>query len=480
MSRCRSSSIVSSVAWSVVLGLAVFGAVAAGSSPSRAETLTPPQQLAFDIYKELVEIDTTTATGDTGRAAEAMGARLRAGGFTGADVQVFHPAPNKGNLVARLRGSGARKPILLVAHIDVVPALREDWSVDPFKLTEKDGYYYARGSGDDKFMAASFIANLIRYRQDGYKPDRDIIVALETDEEILDADALGIQWLIKNHRDLIDAEFALNEGGGVGLKDGKAIRNSIQTSEKVSLSYQLEVKNKGGHSSLPSKDNAIYHLAEGLARLAKFDFPMKLNETTRIYFDRAAQFENEKTAADMRALLGERPDPAVVERLSTNAGFNAQLRTTCVATLLEGGHAVNALPQMARAKVNCRILPGEPVDEVKATLVRVLADDQIAVTQIGQPVVSPPSPLNKEIMAVIDKLSGEFWPGAVIVPVMSSGATDGSYLRNAGIPTYGHSGLAGDINDVRAHGRDERVLVKSFFAGDEYLYRLVKSLAGGS
>jgi len=472
MSRCRLSS--------VVFGLALFGAVVAGPRPSRAETLTAPQQLAFDIYKELVEIDTTTATGDTARAAEAMGARLLAAGFSDADVHVFKPAPRKGNLVARLRGSGARKPILLVAHIDVVPALREDWSVDPFKLTEKDGYYYARGSGDDKFMAASFVTNLIRYRQEGYKPDRDIIVALETDEEILDADALGIQWLIKNHRDLIDAEFALNEGGGVGLKDGKAIRNSIQTSEKVSLSYQLEVKNRGGHSSLPTKDNAIYHLAEGLARLAKFDFPMKLNETTRVYLERAAQFENDSTAADMRALLGERPDPAAVERLSANAGFNAQLRTTCVATLLEGGHAVNALPQMARAKVNCRVLPGEPVDEVKATLVRVLADDQIAVTQIGQPVVSPPSPLNKDIMAAIGKLSGEFWPGTVIVPVMSSGATDGSYLRNAGIPTYGHSGLAGDINDVRAHGRDERVLVKSFFAGDEYLYRLVKSLAGGS
>lgn len=464
----------------VAFGLALYAAAFGDPRPGRAEALTAPQQLAFDIYKELVEIDTTTATGDTARAAEAMGARLRAAGFSDADVHVFKPAPKKGNLVARLRGSGARKPILLVAHIDVVPALREDWSVDPFKLTEKDGYYYARGSGDDKFMAAAFVANLIRYRQDGYKPDRDIIVALETDEEILDADGLGIQWLIKNHRDLIDAEFALNEGGGVGLKDGKAIRNSIQTSEKVSLSYQLEVKNKGGHSSLPTRDNAIYHLAEGLARLAKFDFPVKLNETTRVYFERAAQFENEKTAADMRALLTERPDSGAVERLSASPVFNAQLRTTCVATLLEGGHAVNALPQMARAKVNCRILPGEPVDEVKATLVKVLADEEISVTQIGAPVVSPPSPLNKEILAAIDKLSGEFWPGAVIMPVMSSGATDGSYLRNAGIPTYGHSGLAGDINDVRAHGRDERILVKSFFQGDEYLYRLVKSLAGGS
>ena len=245
------------------------------SRPAAAEGLSPQQQLAFDIYKELIEINTVTATGDTARAAEAMAARLRAAGFADADVHAFSPAPRKGNLVARLRGTGARKPILLLAHLDVVPANREDWSVDPFKLTEKDGYFYARGSGDDKYMAAAFVTNLIRYKQEGYKPDRDIIVALETDEEILDRDALGIQWLLKNHRDLIDAEFALNEGGGVGLKDGKPIRNSVQTSEKVSLSYRLEVKNKGGHSSVPTKDNAIYHLAEGLVRLSKFSFPLE-------------------------------------------------------------------------------------------------------------------------------------------------------------------------------------------------------------
>jgi len=242
-----------------------------------AEGLTPPQQLAHDIYKELIEIDTTTATGDTARAAEAMAARLKAAGFPEADVRVLSPAPRKGNLVARLHGSGARKPILLLAHLDVVPAKREDWSVDPFKLIEQDGYFYARGSSDDKYMASSFVANLIRYRQEGYKPDRDIIVALETDEEILDADALGIQWLLKNHRDLIDAEFALNEGGGVGLTGGKPARNSVQTSEKVSVSFQLQVTNSGGHSSVPRKDNAIYQLAEGLTRLSKFDFPLRLN-----------------------------------------------------------------------------------------------------------------------------------------------------------------------------------------------------------
>ncbi|MGY4421685.1 acetylornithine deacetylase/succinyl-diaminopimelate desuccinylase-like protein [Bradyrhizobium sp. JR6.1] len=254
------------------------------ASGASAQGLTEQQQFARGIYQELVEINTTTATGDTQKAAEAMGARLRAAGFPEGDVHVFSPAPHKGNLVARLHGSGARKPILLVAHIDVVPALREDWSVDPFKLTEQDGYFYGRGSSDDKYMASAFITNLIRYKKESYKPDRDIIVALETDEEILDANGLGMQWLIKNHRDLIDAEFALNEGGGVGLKNGKAIRNSVQTSEKVSIGYQLTVKDRGGHSSLPRKDNAIYRLAEGLVRLSNYDFPMNLNETTRIYF----------------------------------------------------------------------------------------------------------------------------------------------------------------------------------------------------
>jgi acetylornithine deacetylase/succinyl-diaminopimelate desuccinylase-like protein len=455
--------------------------VAAPTASLRAEALSPQQQLAFDIYKELLEINTVTATGDTKQAAEAMAARLLAAGFAAGDVHAFSPAPRKGNLVARLRGTGARKPILLLAHLDVVPANREDWSVDPFKLTEQDGYYYARGSGDDKYMAAAFVANLIRYKQESYKPDRDIILALETDEEILDNNALGIQWLLKNHRDLIDAEFALNEGGGVGLKDGKAIRNSVQTTEKVTVSYRLDVKNRGGHSSIPVRDNAIYRLAEGLVRLSKFSFPQKFNETTRAYFERIAQFENEQTAADIRAVLSDKPDPSAMSftRLAANPGYNAQMRTTCVATMLEGGHAINALPQLATAKVNCRVMPGEPVEEVKATLERVLADDQIAVTQLGMPVLSAPSALHEEIMGKIEKLSQEFWPGAVVLPVMSAGATDGSYLRNAGIPTYGHSGLAGDINDFRAHGKDERVLVKSFFEGDEYLYRLVKMLSGG-
>src|SRR5919197_510315 len=372
-----------------------------------AQSLAPHQRLAHDIYKELVEINTVTATGDTAKAAEAMAARLRAGGFTGDEVRVFTPAPRKGNMVARLRGSGAKKPILLLAHIDVVEAKREDWSMDPFKPAEKDGYFYGRGSGDDKAMASIFVANLIRYRQEGYRPERDIIVALTTDEEIGDANKLGIQWLIANQRALIDAEFALNEGAGVGLKNGRPIRNGVQTSEKNYVDYSLEVKNSGGHISGPRKDNAIYRLAEGLARLGKYDFPIKLNETTRVWFER-----------------------------------------------------------------------GEPIAEVTATLKRVLADDAIEVKQAGDFGSAGPSPLRPDIMQPIEKLTAQFWPGIPVIPSMSTGATDSRFLRAIGIPAYGHSGLAGDIDDNRAHGRDERVPVKSFYEGLEYLYQLVKTFSG--
>jgi acetylornithine deacetylase/succinyl-diaminopimelate desuccinylase-like protein len=441
------------------------------------QTLSPNQQQARDIYKELVEINTVTPTGDTAKAAEAMAARLRAGGFAGADVQVFNPAPRKGNLVARLHGTGARKPILLMAHLDVVEARQEDWTVNPFKLLEEGGYFYGRGSGDDKFMAATFVANMIRYKQEGYKPDRDVILLLETDEEILDANAVGVQWMLKNHRDLIDAEFALNEGGGVGLKNGKTLHNNIQTSEKVPVNYSLEVDNSGGHSSLPRKDNAIYQLAEGLGRLSRYDFPVKLNETTRAWLERAAAQEDPRLGAAMNSVASGQSDPAAIALLSDVPAYNAQLRTTCVATMLEAGHAFNALPQSAQATVNCRVLPGEPIEEVLKTLVRVVDDVQIIVTPTWTHVYSKPSPLTPEILQAVERVTAEFWPGIPVIPTMSTGATDGSFLRNAGIPTYGTSGLAGDINDVRAHGKDERVLVKSFNDGQEYLYRLVKVLS---
>ncbi len=443
------------------------------------QTLSQQQQLARDIFKELIEINTTDSVGNTTIAAEAMAKRLKDGGFSAADVHVLGPHPRKGNLVARLRGTGARGPILLLAHLDVVEAKPEDWSVDPFVFLEKDGYFYGRGTSDDKAMAAIFVANLIRYKQEGFVPDRDIIVALTADEELLDVPTNGVVWLLKNHRNLIDAELALNEGAGVYLKNGMPFANRLQLSEKVFVTYRLEVKDRGGHSAVPRKDNAIYHLAEGLARLAKYDFPVKLSEATRVYFERMAALESGQDAEDMRAILRDPPDAAAAARLSTRPTYNAQLRTTCVATRLDAGHADNALPQTAHAVVNCRALPGEPVPAVQQTLVRVLANDKITVTQIGSYTLSPPSPLKSEIVQSIERLTAEFWPGVPVVPVMSTGATDSRFLRNAGIATYGHSGLAGEMFDGRAHGKDERLLVKSFFDGQEYLYRLVKALSSG-
>jgi acetylornithine deacetylase/succinyl-diaminopimelate desuccinylase-like protein len=434
-----------------------------------------PSATAREIYKELVEINTTDSpAGDNTRAAEAMARRLRDAGFAAADVQVVTPAPRKGNLVARLRGSGTRKPILLLAHLDVVAALREDWSLDPFVFTEKDGFYYGRGTSDDKAMAAIWIANLIRYKREGYVPDRDIIVALTSDEE--GGDHNGGDFLLAHHRDLIDAAYALNEGGGGFLKNGKPFVHNVQAAEKVYYDFTLEVRNKGGHSSRPVKDNAIYHLSEGLARLATFDFPVKLNEVTRAYFQRLAQAETGTTATDMRALAANPQDTGAARRLSQQAVYNAMMRSTCVATRLEGGHANNALPQLARANVNCRVLPDHDVADVRATLVRVLADTAIHVSEVPAARGAPASPLSEEVMRPVEQLTREMWPGIPVVPVMSTGATDGRSLRLGGIPTYGVSGLFGDIDDSRAHGRDERMGVKQFDDGREFLYRLVKAL----
>jgi acetylornithine deacetylase/succinyl-diaminopimelate desuccinylase-like protein len=461
---------------SSVLALAL-GAI--GVATAAPQNLAVRQQLARDIYEELVEIDTSQSVGDTFKAAEAMAARLKAAGFPDADVKTFQTAPKRGNLVVRLHGTGKRKPMLLLAHIDVVEAKREDWTTDPYEFVEKDGYFYGRGTGDDKYMAAAFVANLIRYRQEGYRPDRDIVLALTADEEISDPYNYGINFLLKNHRDLIDAEFAINEGGGVALKDGKPVWNSVQTTEKLFQSYWLEVRNKGGHSSQPSKDNAIYRLAAGLERLAKYDFPVALNDTTRVYFQRMSEIEKGQVAADMKAIVAPQPDAAAVQRLSQELPYNAILRTTCVATRLEGGHADNALPQLARAMVNCRIAPGGSPEAVQKALTDVLADDRIKVTADRRDTASDPSPLNPQILGPMEKLTRKFWPGTPVLPTMSAGATDSRFLRNAGIPSYGHSGLAADIYDVRAHGKDERVSVSAFFEGQEYLYQLVKTLAGG-
>jgi acetylornithine deacetylase/succinyl-diaminopimelate desuccinylase-like protein len=458
------------------LGAALF--LLAAVAVTRAEDSLPPDaQLFRQIYQELVEINTTESAGDTVRAAEAMAARLRAGGLPAADIRVLSSGPRKGNLVARLRGTGALRPLLLIAHIDVVEAKPEDWDFDPFRLQEVDGYFRGRGTIDDKAMASIFVANLIRYVAEGFRPDRDIILALTTDEELSDSPHDGAHWLLEHHRDLIDAEFAINEGGGGALKDGRPARMSVQLAEKVYQSFRLEVKDPGGHSSLPRRDNPIYRLAQGLGRLAKYDFPVRLNAVTRAYFEKAAATEDRDVAAAIGSLLAGSSDPQALAPLSERAPYNAQIRTTCVATLLEAGHAENALPQTARATVNCRIMPDEPVADVERTLLRVIDDPKIAVIPIGQAVLSPPSPLNPELMTAVERLTAQMWPGVPVVPTMSAGYTDSRWLRNAGIPAYGVSGLFSDPGRNGVHGLNEQIGVKELYAGKEFLYRLVKTLA---
>lgn len=457
--------------------VAAFLLAAFGRAEAAQEVRTPDQQNFYDIYKELVEMNTTANSGDTVLAANAMAKHLIAAGYAKADVQVLENGSRKGNLVARLRGTGAKKPVLLLAHLDVVEAKREDWTTDPFKLVEKDGYFYARGSIDDKAMAASYVANLIRYKKEGLKPDRDIIVALTTDEEIADAGFDGAAWLVKNHRDLIDAEFVINEGGRGLLKDGVPYSFLIQTAEKIFVNYWLEVHNAGGHSSMPSRDNAIYRLAGGLARLQAFDFPASLNDTTREYFLRSSELEQGQVAVDMKNVASPAPDPAAIARLSEVLPYNVTLRTTCVATRLEGGHANNALPQLARALVNCRVMPGQGVDEVTATLTRVMADEAISVKPDFIDVTSAPSPLDSDVVRAAREIAQSMWPGVPAIPSMSAGATDTRFLRNAGIPGYGVSGLFMDRMENRIHGRDERVLIKQLFDSHEFLYRLTKQLA---
>jgi acetylornithine deacetylase/succinyl-diaminopimelate desuccinylase-like protein len=441
-----------------------------------ASDLLPHQQLAREILKQLIEIDTTDSKGDNTAAAQAMADRLLAAGFPAEDVQVLGPVDRKGNLVARYRGrDSGRKPLLLLAHIDVVEADPADWTLDPFTFVEQDGYYYGRGTTDDKDEAAIHISNFIRMKEEGFQPDRDIIVALTADEE--GGSHNGVQWLLENHPDLIDAEYALNEGGGGSLRDGIHVANAVQASEKVYQTFILETTNPGGHSSLPVKDNAIYHLADALVRIRNHDFPVSLNEVTRLFFERSAELEEGELASAMRGVQQSPPDPAAIAYLSATPYYNSRLRTTCVATRLDAGHADNALPQRARATVNCRVLPGESIDAVHSTLETVVGDDQVSITRAAVAKPSPPSPLTDEMLGAIEAITEDMWPGVPVIPTMSTGATDGLYLRNAGIPVYGVSGLFGEIDDVRAHGQNERILIKSYFDGQEFLYRLTTSLS---
>ena len=451
------------------------GAEEPAAVPATSDLL-PHQELARELLRELIEIDTTNSVGDNTAAAQAMANRLLAAGFPAEDVHVLAPVERKGNLVARYRGRDSeRKPLLLLAHIDVVEADPADWTLPPFTFIEEDGYYYGRGTTDDKDEAAIHIANFIRMKEEGFQPDRDIIVALTADEE--GGPNNGVQWLLENHRELIDAEYALNEGGGGSTKNGRRISNGVQASEKVYQSFTLEVTNPGGHSSLPVRDNAIYHLADALVRIRNHDFPVSLNDVTHIFFERSAEIADGELADAMRGVMQSPPDPAAIALLSDIPFYNSRLRTTCVATRLDAGHADNALPQRARATVNCRVLPGESIDAVQNTLETVIGNDQIALARIDEATPSPPSPLTPEMLGAIESITEEMWPGVPVIPIMSTGATDGLYLRNAGIPVYGVSGLFRDIDDNRSHGQNERILIESYFDGLEFLYQLTTTLS---
>lgn len=444
------------------------------TSALQAQTsLTPDQRLARELLAELVAINTTHSVGSTTQAAEAMRARLLAAGFAAEDVLVLGPSPRKGNLVARLRGRDqSAKPILLLAHIDVVEANAEDWTLPPFELIEKDGTFYGRGTADDKDEAAIYVANLIRMKREGFVPERDIVVALTADEE--GGTENGVQWLLANRRALIDAEYALNEGGGGLLEEGRRLLNGVQASEKKYQNFVVEATNPGGHSSQPRPDNAIYELASALSRIGAHNFPVRLNEVTREFFRRSASTVDPATGAAMRRIAQNPADASAAAALSKTARYNSMLRTTCVATLLNGGHAPNALPQRARATVNCRILPDESAGAVGAALQRV-AGTSVKVTADGEAVDSPPSPLDPRVLGPIERVTRELWGDVPVIPTMSTGATDGLFLRNAGIPVYGVSGLF--YGETFAHGMNERIPVQSFYEGQEFLYRLVKLLA---
>ena len=435
--------------------------------------------LGRTILRELIETNTTHATGNTTVAASQLAKRFSAAGFPDADVQLVGPTAKDQNLVVRYRGSGKAKPILLLAHLDVVEAKREDWTYDPFVLSEHDGYLYGRGTQDVKGGAATLVAALLRMKSEKIVPDRDLILALTAGEES-GASYNGVQWLLKNKRALIDAEYTINvDAGGGEIENGKNTLFAVQAAEKVYHTVKLTVKNAGGHSSLPTKDNAIYRLSAALDRLAAFDFPAKPGDVVKKYFAVAAAKATPAVAADMRAVSSGTADAAALARLSKTTLYNAFLRTTCVATMLEAGHAENALPQSAKATVNCRMLPGEDPSAVEKTLIRVLADTAVHLAAADTAVPSPPSPLRPDLFSVIDASVKGVWGPVSIVPVLETGATDGLYLRNVGIPVYGVSGIFLGIDDIRAHGKDERVLITAYDKALDFTYDFLKRLTTG-
>jgi acetylornithine deacetylase/succinyl-diaminopimelate desuccinylase-like protein len=440
--------------------------------------------LAHDVFQQLIEINTTDSVGNVTTAAEAMAQRFRDAGFPESDIQVIGPNERKKNLVVRLHGTGAKKPILLNGHLDVVEARREDWTTDPFQFVEKEGFYYGRGTQDMKSDDAIFVTVLIRYFKEGYKPDRDLILALTADEE--GGKFNGVDWLLRNHRELIDADFVLNpDNGSLDTVNGKPVSFAMDATEKLYADYQFEVTNPGGHSSRPVPENAIYRLADALERLRHHVFPLELSAVTRAYFTGMSAIEKGQTAADMRAIVKTPPDAAAAQRLSANADYNAIMRTTCVPTRLDAGHANNALPQRAMANVNCRILPGHSREELRQKLIEIIADPKVTVryvTNAGEVRDKAPDDtglapvsLRPDVMQPLEQVVTEMWKVPVI-PSMNTGASDAVYTNAVGMPTYGITAVGIDVDDNRAHGRDERVRATSFYEGLEFYYRYLQAL----
>lgn len=456
------------------LAFALAASLAAQQAP-----LTPSQQFAHDVYKELIETNSSTTTSGTTVAANEMAQRFRDAGFPEGDIFLGGVRADKFNVVVRYHGRGGPngpKPLLLLAHLDVVEALKSDWSpdLDPFKFIERDGWYYGRGTTDDKAMAAIFVANVIQMKKEGYVPDRDIIVALTADEE--GGCCNGARWLVQNHRDLVDASYVINEGGGGDIRNGKPFLNAVEATQKVFAVFTVTAHNKGGHSSLPRPDNAIYELAQGLVNFSTYAFPVQFNEVTRTFFERTATIEKPEMGAAMRALLKNPNDAKANAIVSKDVVYNTTLRTTCVATMLSGGHALNALPQTATASINCRMLPNTDPAGVRDAIVKALGDTALTVSPAPPMSQTKPSPLLPEVMGPIETITKQMFGNIPVIPTMLGGATDAQPWRALGIPAYGVSGLMEDPTDVRAHGRDERMLVKSFFDGQEFLYRLTKAL----
>jgi acetylornithine deacetylase/succinyl-diaminopimelate desuccinylase-like protein len=462
--------------------LAIVAMIAPGDTMLLAQQRMAPttfHQLGHAILRELIETNTTASSGNTTIAAQQLATRFGDAGFPAADVQVVGPTAKNRNLVVRFRGSGARKPVLLLAHLDVVEANREDWTYDPFRLTENEGYFYGRGTQDVKGGGALLVTTLLRLKQEGWTPDRDVILALTAGEEG-GMPYNGVDWLLKNKRDLIDAEYVINvDAGGGELENGKHTLFDVQAAEKVYHSVSLTVKNPGGHSSLPRKDNAIYALAAALERLSRYDFPVQINDVVKAYFTKASATETPQVAADMRSVASGAHDQAAIGRLSKTPLYNSLMRTTCVATMLQAGHAPNALPQTATALVNCRMLPGVDPASVERTIAQVVNDTSVHVTAADTAVQSPPSPLRPDLFDAITASVKAIWGPVPVVPIMETGATDGLFFRNAGVPVYGFSGLFIATNDIRAHGKDERILITAFDDGLDFTYDVLRRVATG-